>query len=68
MFGKRSIDESEATHFRSGRFSVVNGYYFFTTRENTLEGPFITREEAERESNAYVGRISRRMAASLTEH
>jgi hypothetical protein len=60
MFGKRAQDPSPATHFRAERFSTVNGFYFFTTRENTLEGPFATREEAERESQAYVSRVTQR--------
>jgi hypothetical protein len=34
--------------------------YFFSTRENTLEGPFFSKEDAERETEAYV----RRMQAS----
>jgi hypothetical protein len=60
MFGKRAQDLVETTHFRAERFSTVNGFYFFSTRENTLEGPFATREEAERDSRAYVSRVSGR--------
>lgn len=60
MFGKRAQDPRPATHFRAERFSTVNGMYFFTTREKTLEGPFATREEAERESEAYVNRVTER--------
>jgi len=61
MYGKRSQDPAPTTHFRSERFTVVNGFYFFSTRENTLEGPFASREDAERESEAYVGRVLRRL-------
>lgn len=59
MFGKRAHDPKPSTHFRAERFSTINGYYFFSTREQTLEGPFVTRAEAERESQAYVSRVTR---------
>lgn len=39
MLGKRSTDPTPATRFRSDRISSVNGQYFFSTREGTLEGP-----------------------------
>jgi hypothetical protein len=60
MFGKRTQDADAATHFRAERFSLVNGQFYFSTRENSLEGPFATREEAEREMAAYVERVQRR--------
>lgn len=60
MFGKRLQDADPATHFRAGRFSLVNGQFYFSTRENTLEGPFSTRADAEREMAAYVERMQRR--------
>ncbi len=41
-----------APHFRSERVSVVNGQFFFTTREGTLEGPFFSREEPSHRSIA----------------
>ncbi len=40
MLGKRSTDPTPATRFRSDRISSVNGQYFFSTREGTLEGLF----------------------------
>ncbi len=43
MLGKRSTDPTPATRFRSDRISSVNGQYFFSTREGTLEGPYFTR-------------------------
>ncbi|WP_265319855.1 DUF6316 family protein, partial [Pseudomonas aeruginosa] len=46
-----------ATHFRSERISSVNGQYFFSTREGTLEGPYFTRYDAEREIDAYIRRM-----------
>ena len=46
MLGKRSTDPVPATRFRSDRISSVNGQYFFSTREGTLEGPYFTRFDA----------------------
>ncbi|MFF7708775.1 DUF6316 family protein [Pseudomonas sp. NPDC007930] len=60
MFGKRAQDPAEATRFRADRISLVNGQFFFTTREHTLEGPFPSREDAERESRDYVARAAKR--------
>ena len=57
MFGQRSIDPTPGTHYRSERVSAVNGQYFFATREGTLEGPFFTRVDAEREIAFYIRRM-----------
>ncbi|TDV70371.1 DUF6316 family protein [Pseudomonas sp. LP_7_YM] len=57
MLSKREQDLQTAVHFRSDRVSRINGLYFFSTRENTLEGPFSTKEDAERESDAYIRRV-----------
>lgn len=57
MFGQRTIDPSPGTHYRSDRVSAVNGQYFFATREGTLEGPFFTRIDAEREIDSYIHRV-----------
>ncbi|HBO7426274.1 MULTISPECIES: DUF6316 family protein [Pseudomonas aeruginosa group] len=57
MLGKRTTDPAPATHFRSERISSVNGQYFFSTREGTLEGPYFTRYDAEREIDAYIRRM-----------
>ncbi|WP_145009672.1 DUF6316 family protein [Pseudomonas oryzihabitans] len=57
MFGKRNDDPGSSTHFRSERVSVVNGQFFFTTREGTLEGPFFSREEALNQIDRYVERL-----------
>ena len=57
MLSKREQDPKTAVHFRSDRVSRVNGLYFFSTRENTLEGPFFTKEDAERETDAYIRRM-----------
>jgi len=57
MFGQRQIDPSPGTHYRSERVSAVNGQYFFATREGTLEGPYFTRADAEREITSYIRRM-----------
>lgn len=57
MFGQRTIDPAPGTHYRSERVSAVNGQYFFATREGTLEGPFFTRVDAEREIAFYIRRM-----------
>ncbi len=57
MFGQRNIDPTPGTHYCSERVSAVNGQYFFATREGTLEGPFFTRVDAEREIAFYIRRM-----------
>jgi hypothetical protein len=57
MFGMRAHDQAPATHFRSGRVCRVNGDLYFSTRENTLEGPFHSQDDAEREIQAYIERM-----------
>ena len=57
MFGQRNIDPTPGTHYRSERVSAVNGQNFFATREGTLEGPFFTRVDAEREIAFYIRRM-----------
>ncbi len=57
MLGKREQDPDATVHFRADRVSYINGVYFFSTRENTLEGPFPTRDEAVREAEAYIRRM-----------
>jgi hypothetical protein len=63
MLGQRVDDGHAATHYRSDRISSVNGQYFFSTREGTLEGPYFTRFDAEREIAQYITRM--RQAAGL---
>ncbi|WP_065257178.1 DUF6316 family protein [Pseudomonas bananamidigenes] len=57
MFGMRAQDSDPAMHFRSDRVCRVNGELFFSTRENTLEGPFDSPEKAEQEIRAYIARM-----------
>ncbi|WP_213876205.1 DUF6316 family protein [Pseudomonas sp. dw_358] len=58
MYGKREQDPVPSTYFRANRFSLINGAYYFSTRENTLEGPFSSRAEAERGSMEYVEKVA----------
>ncbi|MFJ4194233.1 DUF6316 family protein [Pseudomonas sp. NPDC089534] len=57
MYGMRAQDPAPAMHFRSDRLCRVNGELFFSTRENTLEGPFDSQEKAEQEIRAYIARM-----------
>ncbi|VVM54476.1 hypothetical protein PS862_02054 [Pseudomonas fluorescens] len=57
MYGMRAQDNAPATHFRSDRMCRVNGELYFSTRENTLEGPFENLEKAELEIQAYIERM-----------
>jgi hypothetical protein len=57
MFGQRTVDPAPSTHYRRERVSAVNGQYFFATREGTLEGPYFTRVDAEREIAFYIRRM-----------
>ncbi|MGY4493027.1 DUF6316 family protein [Pseudomonas sp. TE3610] len=60
MFGKRAQDPVDTVHYRSDRVIMINGEFFFTTRENTQEGPYPTREMAAQETQAYIDRMQRR--------
>jgi len=53
----RARDSAPATRFRSDRLCWVNGELYFSTRENTLEGPFDSAEKAELEIKAYIARM-----------
>lgn len=66
MFGKREIDPKPSTHYRSERVSSVNGQYYFATREGTLEGPYFTRDDAERQTDLYVDRMMQ--AKAIQKH
>ena len=57
MYGMRAQDNAPATHFRSDRMCRVNGELYFSTRENTLEGPFENQEKAEVQIQAYIERM-----------
>lgn len=51
---KRESDSKDITWFRSDRFFVVDGNWYFTTREGTNEGPFKSAQDAKRELIAYL--------------
>ncbi|KQZ78552.1 MULTISPECIES: DUF6316 family protein [unclassified Pseudomonas] len=57
MYGMRAQDNAPGLHFRSDRLCRVNGELYFSTRENTLEGPFANVEAAAREIHAYIERM-----------
>ena len=57
MYGMRAHDTAPATHFRCDRLCRVNGELYFTTREQTLEGPFDNAATAEKEIQAYIERM-----------
>ena len=70
MIGQRSVDPQPGTYYRSARVSSVNGQYFFSTREGTLEGPYRSRYEAERSIANYIERVcmSERLLKHSNEH
>jgi len=57
MLAMRAQDSAPAMRFRSERVCRVNGELFFSTRENTLEGPFDSPEIAEQQIKAYIARM-----------
>ncbi len=46
--------EPDKSYFRSDRFAQVNSSWFFSTREDTMEGPFATRQDAESAVKRYI--------------
>lgn len=52
------LGEKNKTWFRCDRFLHINDRWFFQTREQTQEGPFNSRQEAERELNYYIGHMN----------
>lgn len=58
MIGKRQQDMAPGSYYRTDRISTVNGQYFFSTREGTLEGPFFTRVDAQQAATRYVTSMS----------
>lgn len=66
MYAQRSVDQQPGTYFRSARVSSINGRFFFTTREGTLEGPFRSPQDAERGIADYIERVL--LAEKLFKH
>ena len=54
MLGMREHDFKPQTYFRADRISLVNGQFYFATREGTLEGPYRSRDQAESAIRQYI--------------
>lgn len=57
MLAYRATDAEQTRHYRSDRISTINGQFFFSTREGTLEGPYFSRSDAERQVDNYIHRM-----------
>ena len=57
--------EDPKTYFRSDRFFAEGGKWYFTTRENTIEGPFDSRDDAAQELMLYIRRLEERQKFGL---
>ncbi len=51
---KRESDPKDLNVFRSDRYFVVDGKWYFTTREGGNEGPFASAEKAKGEITQYL--------------
>lgn len=56
----READDLKKTWFRSQRFFNEGSNWYFTTRENTVEGPYDSRSEAEQELMMYLRNLRER--------
>jgi hypothetical protein len=54
----RKSDTQPRNHFRSGRFFNAEGQWHFTTREQTIEGPFASKQKASDGLARYVKAIN----------
>jgi Domain of unknown function (DUF6316) len=54
MSEKRRTDKSARSWFRSRRFVLDNGKWYFNTREGTVEGPFGALIDAEARLEGYI--------------
>lgn len=54
----RQSDRQLRQHFRTDRFFLANGQWHFSTREQTIEGPFADRRQAQIALQRYVTAIS----------
>lgn len=59
--------EDEKTRFRSDRFFCEGGQWFFSTREGTMRGPYVSRDEAERELSMYLRDLRHRRNFGLPD-
>jgi hypothetical protein len=51
---KRTGDEGQKSYFRTDRLFLSNGEYFFSTREGVDQGPYATRDDAEKALRHYL--------------
>jgi hypothetical protein len=56
----READDLKKTWFRSQRFFNEGSQWYFTTRENTIEGPYESRDEADQELMMYLRGVRER--------
>ena len=56
----REGDDAKKAWFRSERFFAEGNKWYFTTRENTIEGPFDSRADAEQELMLYLRNLRER--------
>jgi hypothetical protein len=56
----RDGDEASKSWFRSERFFAEGNKWYYTTRENTIEGPFDSRADAEQELMMYLRSLRER--------
>jgi len=62
---RRKEDLTTSTRFRSDRFFTEGSQWYFATRENTVEGPFSNREEAENGLMLYLRDIQAKESFGL---
>ena len=59
MNAKRVSDiDNTRIYFRADRVSLINGQYFFATREGTLEGPYKNKADACAAIERYIQRMT----------
>lgn len=46
--------DDKAIHFQTGRFVLQNSEWFYTTREDVERGPFISKDDARDDLDAYI--------------
>ena len=63
--GRSKEDAKTCTRFRSDRFFTERSKWYFATRENTVEGPFSSREEAENGLMLYLRDIQAKESFGL---
>jgi hypothetical protein len=54
MSERRRTDKETVSRFRSRRFILDNGKWYFNTREGTVEGPFGELKDAETRLAEYI--------------